>query len=220
MQFIGRCTAIVTFLMVSAVSGMAGQFSFTGNFVNDNDVQLFSFTLLSPGAVTLQTWGYGGGTNAAGQVIAPGGFESVLAIFQAPSGIAFSGPIDLVAPPCAPRNVDPTLLPATLCLDVYSQFSLPAGDYFLSLTQFGNEPIGNLSDGFPFTDVADLVNPTFNDHFVGTNGYQRDSHWAVDISSVDAASQIGGATPEPASAALVAGAVVLAGFWRRRLTKF
>jgi hypothetical protein len=202
--------------MVFTVTGVAGQFSFTGNFVNDNDVQLFSFTLLSPGTVTVQTWGYGGGTNAAGQVIASGGFESILSIFQAPSGIAASGPIDPGAPPCAPRNVDPTLLPLTFCRDAFGQVSLGAGDYFLALTQFENEPIGNLSDGFFWTDAN--PDPNFNNHFVGTLGFQRDSHWAVDISSVDAASELG-TTPEPASAALVAGALVLAGFCRRRLNR-
>src|SRR5258708_28724706 len=101
MQFIRRCTAIVTFLFFCSVAGVAGQFSFVGNFVNDNDVQLFSFTLLSPGTVTVQTWGYGGGTNASGQVIAPPGFESVLAIFQSPSGTAAPGPFDPGPPPPA-----------------------------------------------------------------------------------------------------------------------
>jgi len=209
---------IVTFLMLFSAAGVAASFSFIGNFVNDNDVQLFSFTLLNPGTVTVQTWGYGGGTNAAGMPIAPGGFESTLSIFNAPSGTAAGGPFDPGGTPCAPRNIDPNLLPLTLCLDAYGQAALPAGNYFLSLTQSPNEPVsGDLGDGFFFTDA--VPDPNFNNHFVGTLGLQRDSHWAVDILSVDAASQIGGTTPEPASAALVAGAMVLAGFWRRRLNR-
>jgi len=72
MKLIRRCSLIVTFLMLFSVAGVAGSFSFVGNFINDNDVQLFSFTLLAPGTVTVQTWGYGGGTNAAALLIAAG----------------------------------------------------------------------------------------------------------------------------------------------------
>jgi len=218
MKLIRRCSLIVTFLMLFSVAGVAGSFSFIGNFVDDNDVQLFSFTLLAPGTITVQTWGYGGGTNAAGMLIAPGGFEPLLNMFNAPSGISVGGVFN-PASPCAPRNVDPNLLPVTLCLDAFGQMALPAGDYFLSLTQSDNDLVDqNLGDGFFFTDA--VPDPAFRNHFVGKVGdFQRDSHWAVDILSVDAASQIGGTTPEPASAALVAGALVLAGFWRRRLNR-
>jgi hypothetical protein len=217
MEFIQRCTAIVTLLMGFSVAGVAGQFSFTGNFVNDNDVQLFSFTLLSPGTVTVQTWGYGGGTNAAGQVIAPGGFEPTLSMFDALSGNLVAGPFDPGGTPCAPRNVDPTV---SLCQDAYGQHFLSAGNYFLSLTQSPNGSVStNLSDGFVFTDANANPDPNFNNHFFSPlSNSQRDSHWAVDILFVDAASEVG-ATPEPTSAALVAGAAVLAGLWRRRLTR-
>jgi hypothetical protein len=213
MRFLVRLTAIVTFLGAFSLAGVAGSFSFTGDFVNDNDVQLFTFSLLSPGSVTVQTWGYGGGTNANSQLIAVGGFESVLAIWDAGSGALAGGPFDPGGTPCAPRNVDPT---TTLCMDAYGQVSLTAGNYILSLTQSANDPAGtNLSDGFFFTDT--VPDPNFNNRFVGTLGSQRDSHWAVDILSVDAANEVT-AAPEPATAALFAVAVVLAGF-RRRLTR-
>ena len=46
----------------------AANFSFTGTFINDTDLQYFTFTLLNdtPG-VALRTWSYSGGTNAAGR---------------------------------------------------------------------------------------------------------------------------------------------------------
>jgi len=91
-----------------------------------------------------------------------------------------------------------------ICQDAYGQAPLPAGNYFLSLTQSGNGPVDtNLSEGFLFYRRDPL--PDFNNHFFSplTNS-QRDSHWAVDILFVDAASEVG-ATPEPASAALVGG---------------
>ena len=44
------------------------QFLLTGTFINDTDLQYFTFTLLNdtPG-VALRTWSYSGGTNAAGR---------------------------------------------------------------------------------------------------------------------------------------------------------
>ena len=61
----------------------ATDFSFTGNFTNDNDVALFDFTVgASSPDVILRTWSYAGGTNAAGQVIAEGGFDPILAVFD------------------------------------------------------------------------------------------------------------------------------------------
>jgi len=41
-----------------------------------------SFTLSSPATITLQTWGFGGGTNAAGEVILPGGTDPFMGIFS------------------------------------------------------------------------------------------------------------------------------------------
>jgi hypothetical protein len=222
MRFTVRLIAIVTFLIAFSVAGVAASFSFTGNFVNDNDVQLFTFTLLSPGTVTFQTWSYGGGTNAAGQVIPSGGFEPTLNIFDALTGTAVVSSIDPGGTPCAPRNIDPNLLPFTVCQDAYGQVSLTAGNYILSLTQSPNGPAtGNLSDGFFYTDV--FPDPNFTDptnhtgRFIDSNTFQRNGDWAVDILSVDAANEIT-AAPEPATAALVAAAVAIAGF-RRRLTR-
>src|SRR5262245_35968039 len=60
----------------------ADNFSFTGSFAVDNDVQLFNFSVMAPSNVTLRTWSYAGGTNAAGQLIAAGGFDPILALFD------------------------------------------------------------------------------------------------------------------------------------------
>ena len=60
----------------------AADFSFTGNFNLDNDVQLFNFSVGAPSTVTLRTWSYAGGINAAGQTIARGGFDPIQAVFN------------------------------------------------------------------------------------------------------------------------------------------
>lgn len=53
----------------------AADFSFTGNFEHDDEVQEFNFTVTAPvSGTTLRTWSYAGGTNAAGAEVARGGF--------------------------------------------------------------------------------------------------------------------------------------------------
>lgn len=195
--------------------------SFTGNFVNDNDLQLFTFNLSLPGTVTFLTLGFGGsgnlplGTNGAGDVITPGGFESVLQIYEAFTGVAVGLPIRPGEGTCFPRMRDPNRIPAfPLCQDAYAQVPLSAGYYLLSLTQSPNEPIGNWSDGFLYTNNPDpgSNDPNFNHGFVGSLDAQGTGAWALDISSVDAAAEV----PEPASGLLAAAGLILAGIGARR----
>src|SRR5947209_13400271 len=69
-------------LLMSAQICAGNNFSFTGTFTNDTDVQFFTFTLLNDtSGVALRTWSYVGGTNAAGEVISGGGFEPYLSVF-------------------------------------------------------------------------------------------------------------------------------------------
>ncbi len=69
-------------LSVSSAVCRADDFSFTGNFNSINDVQLFTFSIGATSTVTLRSYGYAGGTNSAGTVIAEGGFDPILALFQ------------------------------------------------------------------------------------------------------------------------------------------
>ena len=51
----------------------AANFSFTGNFSNDDEVQPFNFSVVGSAAdVSLRTWSYAGETNAGGTEIARG----------------------------------------------------------------------------------------------------------------------------------------------------
>ncbi len=137
--------------------------------MNDNDVQRFNFDVLVNTTVTLQTFGYGGGTNANGDVIPSGGFESTLQIFAIPSGLAVGGSIlPGPDPTCGPRTPDPTRL--NFCFDVYAQVFLTAGNYEVALTQSPNVANGNLGDGFLYD-----ADPNFNNGFVGTLGFQGSS---------------------------------------------
>src|SRR5690349_21898581 len=180
-------------LAIGFVTGNANaaNFSFTGNFEDDNEVQEFNFTVTAPTSdVTLRTWSYAGGTNAAGAEVARGGFDPIVALFDGSGNlIDQNDDSDLVSDPISGNAYDSLLT-----------HTLSSGNYTATVTQYSSFAIGPmLADGFSGT-----FNTNFND---------RDSHWALDILNVSSAS-VGASyiseaspIPEPESHALL-----LAGF--------
>jgi hypothetical protein len=201
------CLFFTAGLAVSTAT-ISSNFSFEGLFLTDDQVQLFDFTLASGSTVTLQSWGYGGGTNSANTVIAPGGFDSYFT-WYASDGTQIGQDDDSCGAGHAHNGT---------CLDAYAQVFLPAGSYTLALTQYYNLPNGNLSDGFSeqgqgnFTANGGCL--AFCDIFGNTNN----GNWAVDILNVASATQVGGsATPEPSTWVLsIAGLALIPMAWRRR----
>lgn len=226
-------TGLILLLLVGAF-GRAANISFTGSFTYDTDLQFFTFTVLSPTSdVTLRTWSYSGGTNAAGQTIPSGGFEPYLNLYLADGTQMNPG----MAGPCV-SNLQPDPITG-VCGDVYypTSRSYPggtwdAGTYTVVLSTFANPGIGNLSDGFFASQVLGLPVPSNFTCQIGSPGYQgspatapvdgafcdewspgvqRTGHWALDILNVDSATEQS-AVPEPASLslALLGGLVFLA----------
>jgi hypothetical protein len=85
-----------------------------------------------------------------------------------------------------------------MCDDAFLQETLPAGSYVLDLTEFPNEAIGNLADGFLFAS-----DPTATGDVCGVTGgmflqadvapcVQRTDAYSVSITSA-------APTPEPSS---------------------
>jgi hypothetical protein len=206
----------------SVPRSFAGSFSFTGSFNVDNDVQLFSFTLASPSSVTLETWSYAGGTNAAGMVIPAGGFDPIVSLFSGSGGFIASNDdgVGVATDPTTGKAFDSLLTQ-----------SLAAGTYIVALTQFDNfanaDPNvggdgGNLSEGW-----FEAGNPNFTLAFAepGSTGFfwdvtpaERTGNWALDIDGVDSAGLIA-SVPEPSGLVLAGtGGVTLLGFYgfRRR----
>jgi hypothetical protein len=191
----------------AALPASAASFSFTGSFGAQDDVQLFSFTLGSNSTVTLTTLSYGGGVNAAGATISPGGFDPVLSVFDSTGALLTSS--DDGNPPDI--NTDPVTGEA---YDVYFQTLLSPGTYQLALTHFNGFAIGpNLSDGFDPITIGGCPNGVFCD----SKANNRTSAWALDILNVDQASAIAAPIPEPSSIFLLgAGLLLAAGGLRKR----
>lgn len=181
-------TLKLALLFLASQSAMAANFSFTGTFSSDTDVQFFNFSLATDSTTAvINTLSLNGGTNLAGATIAPGGFDPYLAIFDASTGdVKFDTSTKAGGTEAVISNTDP-----------YFYGTLLAGSYILALTQYDNVVAGaNLSDGFAndwglYTPPSTLFN--------GLTG-----NWAVDMSFVDSASMDSPLpTPETSSLLLV-----------------
>ncbi len=182
--------AVVAAAMAASVSpARAAAVSFTGHFGGDDDVALFSFTLGAAADVTLRTWSYAGCTNAAGSLVAAGGFDPIVSLFFGSGGSAILIGADDnglgVATDPATGEARDSLLDIT---------GLVAGTYTVALTQFANFANG----------------PTLADGFLGGGGPAfdgRSNAWALDVAGVTTAA----ALPEPATYGLALFALAAAG---------
>jgi hypothetical protein len=198
----------------------AGNFSFAGTFTQDDNMQIFLFTAPSAN-VLLRTWGYAGGTNANGGLILPGGFDPVLSVFDATSGLLAGSALIDSNNDGAGVDTDPVTgngFDSLLMLTALNS----GGAYALVLTVNDNVPVGpTFGNGFTQTGQGNFT--------AGENGCggsapfcespfvpQRTGDWAVDITGVGSASEPASGTPEPASMLLMAGGIAGLALLRRR----
>jgi hypothetical protein len=184
-------------LACSALQGLAtaSTISSTGTFQSDDQMFQLNFTLSSMSTLTVQSFGYGGGTNGAGMVIPQGGFATNVAVFSAIGSQDLSGQDSFGGNPpfaCAPRNINTN---TGFCLDGFLSIpNLAAGDYILVLTEEGNPANGNtFADGFAQTGGGNFTGGPFLDP---DNNSQLTGNWAVDVS---ATGLVVNTTPEPAT---------------------
>ncbi|WP_229518425.1 DVUA0089 family protein [Massilia sp. PAMC28688] len=185
--------AAIFALALSASAASAADFSFTGNFTYDNDVQSFSFVVGADSDVSLRSWSYAGGVNAAGQSIARGGFDPILALFDS-NGNKIAEQDDANCPNVAADAVTGE------CYDTFYTKNLAAGTYTVTIMQFDNFARNSLAEGFLYDGVQ---HRQFRDGFVDAADDKRTNLWAFDILNVNAASLPPGEVPEPASLALL-----------------
>jgi hypothetical protein len=225
-QLIGIVKFSVILAFAAAGTVNAGSLFLTGTLASPEDTADFVITLATAGTVTLQTYGFGGGTNGAGTLISPGGTDPFLAIFSGTgssatiltdgSGNPYGTSLDLTnyGNPnflgCGPANTE-TVAGTTLCGDITMTIpSVAAGTYTVVLSDgqyianavFDN---GTLGEGFSdFTgDDPTTIPPTpgiFCNVVVDGAGDacpNNSGAWALDITAA------GLATPEPGTLGLI-----------------
>lgn len=194
----------------TAANAVPQDFSFTGSFVGDADVQLFNFTVGALSTVTLRSYSYAGGTMADGTVISAGGFDPILALWDSAGNLVNQwddGPDAVPSDPVTGSQYDTNLTIS----------SLAAGNYTASIAQYDNFAAGtNLSSGFvrsssTFTSTYGCSNGQFCD----VNGDNRTSFWAFDVLGVESASAPS-AVPLPAGLPLMLSGLFALAFLARR----
>ncbi len=155
----------------------AAALSFTGTLDADDAVQTFTFTLPAPGSVTIQTWSYAGGSNAAGTLIPQGGFDPGIALFDALGTLLVqqddAAPGDVPADPLTNEQ-----------FDIYLVTALAAGTYSVAITQFDNVAIGpGFANGFSQAGAGSFTAAfaCSNQQFCDVDAVNRTGFWATDV---------------------------------------
>jgi len=185
-----------------AAPAAAADFSFTGTFLTGDDVAFFDFDVGAPSLVTLVTYSYAGGTNAAGELIGRGGFDPILSLYD--SGGTRVGQQDDGGCGAVPADAV-----SGRCWDTSFTQNLVAGSYRVAVSVFSNFGPAQLPGVFPGSG-----HPDFSD-VSGAANNPRDGHWAFDVLNVDSAVQTGG-VPEPATWGLMISGFGMAGALLRR----
>jgi hypothetical protein len=214
---------VVFVLAFVPIAVQADSVSYTGILSSSTDVVQETFTLSSPATIGLQTWGFGGGTNAAGTVIAPGGTDPFLAIFFGTGASAtiltdgmgnpygtsldlsnYGNPDFLGCPPAGA----PIIGGSAQCGDITMTLpSLAAGTYTVVLSDgeyqanavFDN---GTLGEGFTDFTGGSFCNIDING--VGCPD-PLGGAYAFDVTGLPAS----GAVPEPAFGGILLGTALL-----------
>ena len=180
----------------------ANALSYSGTLADAEDFFQTTVTLLSAGTLTLQTWEFGGGINASGMDIAPGGFDPLVAVFAGTgSGASLvNGTSDGLSnygsfsgcPPAGTVNIGSF---SGQCGDItMSLTALPAGTYTVILSDaeyIPNALFDNGTFGEGFTDLTGGSLP-FQTCVDQNNCIIDTANWALDITGASG-------TPEPAT---------------------
>jgi hypothetical protein len=214
-----RWLTCLTVLVLGAAVARADGVSFVGTLATSQSTFDVVLALSSISTITLQTYGFGGGTNQAGTPISPGGTDPFLAIF---SGTGPGGTIltDALLNPfgtsldlsnygsfmgCGPANTVSNF-GATNCGDVTMTLAgLGAGIYTIVLSDGQYQANAVFDDGTLGEGFADLTGGAFCnivDTTTGTPCPNTSGAFALDITGLSQGSTAT-ATPEPATLLLI-----------------
>lgn len=225
---------VLTLCFLFAVSSFAAAdtFSYTGTLDTSASTFIQPFTVATGGTVDIQTWGFGGGTNAMGAAISAGGFDAQVVLFSGTgTGATFIDGTSAISsnyylPPdytqysslagCGPAGFSTINGVSGICGDDHLVETLAAGDYtlVLSTAEYINNALnagsGVLGDGF-----TDTTNGVFElcgyDPANPTNCAMLGNSFAVDIVTPSGNAPV----PEPGTWLLL-GSGLLAGLLTRR----
>jgi hypothetical protein len=217
-------------LIALAPVAFADSVSYTGTLTSSTDIFETTFTLASSATITLQTWGFGGGVNAAGATILPGGTDPLVAIFSGTgpgatiltdgSSNPFGTSIDLgnygSFQGCPPAGA-PIIGGSAQCGDITMTVpALAAGTYTVVLSDgnyFADAVFDNGTLGEGFTDFTGGI--FCNLDINGVACPNTSGAYALDIDGLPASS-----VPEPAAVPLfVSGVLFLAASLKRRFRR-
>lgn len=202
------------FLVVGAGAARASTISEVGTLPTPESVVEFSLDLSAAGTIGLQTFGFGGGTNAAGQTIAPGGTDPFVAIFGGGGAAAailtdgagnpFGTSLDLANYSgfggCGPADEE-MVGGLPVCGDLAMSLPLAAGAYTVVISDgdyVANAVFddGTLSEGFIDATTGQFCNLVVN----GVNCPNTSGDYALDIlDSSPGLTVSAGAPPSPVS---------------------
>jgi hypothetical protein len=219
MRFAKTILAALGVLLVLAGSTFADSSSYTGTLANSTDSVSLVFNVggSSSENVVIQTWGFGGGVNAAGQTIGAGGFDPFVGIFSG-TGSTATIVTDALGDPfgtsdalsnfaefvgCPPAGT--VSIGGSVCGDVTMQLSLLPGTYTLLLSDalyIPNAVFDNGTLGEGFSDFTGGALQTCNTDSSGATTCATDTaKWAFDLTTSGGTTV---PTPEPGALCLVA----------------
>lgn len=198
-------------LAAATAIASAGTISYTGTLGYAEDDFDIAVVLASPGTITLQTYSFGGGTNSDGTMIAAGGFDPFLALFDGTGSGAtlIDGSSDILSnyssfEGCPPAGTVTVGSIGGQCGDVRITESLAAGTYtiFLSDAEYFPNAVfdnGDFLEGF--TDLTGGIVPLQT--CADANDCNQDtSFWSLDVTEAGPEAPPG--VPEPAAWGLTA----------------
>jgi hypothetical protein len=188
----------------SASLASAGRLSETGTPSSPEDTVLITLQLNAGDELLLNTYGFGGGTNYAGNVIPSGWFDPFVGLFSGTGSTALfidgnSNILSNYNPGCPPAGLVTVGSVPDQCGDVILGISgLTAGTYTILLSDgaylpeavFESAP-AYLGDGF-----VDLTGGVFQTCYDAADCNNDTGNWALDISTPEGSFKI--VTPEPA----------------------
>lgn len=163
-----RLLLLAAATLLASAQALAANVSFTGSLAHDDEGVVYAFELLAPTTVTLRTWSYAGGVNAASSLIGAGGFDPIVTLFTAAG--------DFIADNDDGSGVDTDPGTGSAYDSLLEVVDLAAGSYLVALTQFANffDPITG-----SFTGSGE------------TNFGGRSAEFALDLLGVDEARFVG-----------------------------